>query len=64
MVRVQWGSMEKDSEEQDVIAWVKLLRDKGLTLAAIVGKQNADEVPARGKRWHLTSVTRILKRAG
>lgn len=54
--------LEVAQKEQEVITRVKALRAEGLTLQAITDRLNADDTPARGKRWHLTTVARLLKR--
>ena len=51
-----------EPREQRVIALVQDLRAEGLTIRAIAGRLNADNVPARGKRWHPTTVSRMLAR--
>ena len=68
--RVPFGSrlgadgthLEPDPEEQRTIALVRQLRADGRPLRAIVERLNTDGVPARGGRWHLTSVARLLRR--
>ena len=55
-------ALEENNEEQEVIARLKALRAEGLTLQAITDRLNTDGTPARGKRWHLTTVARLLKR--
>lgn len=50
--------------EQRALTVVRTLRSEGLTLQAIVDRLNRDGVPARGARWHATTVARLLKRAG
>lgn len=55
-------ALVEDPDEQAVIATIRRLRADGLTLQAITDHLN-QTTPARGKRWHLTTVTRILKRA-
>ena len=40
------------------------LRAEGLSCQAIADKLNADGYPAQGSRWHLTTVRRMLQRAG
>ena len=54
--------LEPDETEQQVVELVKQLRGDGLSLRAVVERLNADRVPARGRRWHKTSVIRILDR--
>jgi hypothetical protein len=39
------------------------LRQRGLTLRAIVEQLNRDKVPARGRRWYLPIVHSVLTRA-
>ena len=55
-------SLEEDPMEQKVIVRVQKLRDKGLSIRAIAEKLNMEKKPARGSRWHPTSVSRILSR--
>jgi DNA invertase Pin-like site-specific DNA recombinase len=48
-------------EEAAAIALIKALRDKGMSLRAIVRQLEADGVPSkRGARWHPTTVARLL----
>jgi DNA invertase Pin-like site-specific DNA recombinase len=49
--------------EQRVIALVTELRANGLSIRAITAHLNDSATPSRGKRWHPTSVARLLKRA-
>lgn len=49
--------------EQAVIRAILEARALGLSYRAIADSLNADSVPARGTRWHPTTVSRILKRA-
>jgi len=56
-------ALEEQPDEQVVISRVKALRVGGMTLQAITDQLNTDGTPSRGKRWHLTSVARLLKRA-
>ena len=55
-------SLAKNPKEQRVIRLVKALREQGVSLRRIVDRLNKDRVPARGGRWHLTSLHRLLKR--
>lgn len=55
-------TLEADPSEQAVIAAVRRLRAEGLSLRAIAERLNADAAPARGQRWHLTSVARLVRR--
>ena len=47
--------------EQGVIRLVSELRQSGLSLRAIVGHLNDSQIPARGERWHLTTIARLSK---
>lgn len=53
----------EEPAEQRVIALVCRLRADGLSIRAIAAVLNDDDVPARGGRWHRTSIDRILRRA-
>ncbi len=55
--------LDEDPAEQRVIALVLGLREDGMTFRAIAERLNADAVPARGKRWHPTTLSRMVKRA-
>lgn len=46
-----------------MIELVTDLRESGLSIRAIAAQLNDDDVPARGTRWHPTTVSRLLKRA-
>ena len=53
--------VEHDSEQR-VIELVQALRADGLSLRAITARLNDDAVPARGKKWHTTTVARMVAR--
>jgi len=53
--------LEENPAEQGVMRLVDELRQSGLSLRAIVAHLNAVQIPARGKRWHLTTVARLVK---
>jgi site-specific DNA recombinase len=55
--------LEEHPAEQRVVAIVEALRADGMSIRAIAAHLNADDVPARGKRWHPTTVARLLKQA-
>ena len=55
-------NLEDNPEEQKVISLVQKLRVEGLTMAGIADRLNLDQIPARGSKWHKTSIIRILKR--
>lgn len=54
-------SLEPEPAESGVLALIQQLRQSGLSLRAIVGHLNTAGIPARGKRWHLTTVARLVK---
>ncbi len=49
-------------DEQRMIERVRELHDAGMSLNAIAAALNAEGVPARGTRWHPTTVMRIVRR--
>jgi len=49
--------------EQTVIARIHALRATGASQKAIAETLNRDGVPARGTRWHATTVARIVGRS-
>lgn len=49
--------------EQVVMGRVQAMRESGDTIEGIAARLNAEGVPARGRRWHATTVRRILVRA-
>lgn len=51
-----------DEQEQDVLGKLQHWRQEGMTLQGIVSALNAQGMPARGQRWHLTTVARLLRR--
>lgn len=54
--------LEPDPAEQSALTLMRALRASGATLQAIVARLDAEGAACRGKRWHLTSVARLLKR--
>lgn len=48
--------------EQAAVDRVRTLRAEGLTIRAIADTLNAEGIAARGKRWHATTVARLLER--
>jgi len=54
--------LETEPREQRVISLVQDLRADGMTIRAIAARLNDDNVPARGKKWHPTTVARMLAR--
>lgn len=55
--------LEANKQEQETIGLIVRLRRQGLTIQAIVDQLTATGVPARGSRWHATTVSRLLRRA-
>ena len=54
--------LEADPAEQRVIELVAALRAEGLSIRAIADRLNAEGTPARGAKWHPTTVARLGKR--
>jgi site-specific DNA recombinase len=57
------GHLENDPAEQDVVGLVGQLKTEGLSVRAIASELNRREIPSRGKRWHHTTIQRLLKAA-
>jgi DNA invertase Pin-like site-specific DNA recombinase len=55
-------TLAADPREAEALGLIRALRSEGLTLRAIVDRLNAQGVPARGARWHLTTVATLCKR--
>ena len=55
--------LEADADEQATLALVRRLRSERWTYRGITEKLNAQGVAARGERWHVTTVVRLLSRA-
>lgn len=54
--------LEPLAPEQAILGRIKTLRGAGATLQAITDLLNKEHVPARGRKWHLTTVARIAAR--
>lgn len=52
-----------DPEEARALEIIRSLRDGGWSIRGIVAELEKLGVPARGSRWHATSVARLLSRA-
>lgn len=52
--------LEPEPTEQEVRDRIVALRKRGTPLRTIVTMLNESGAPARGKRWHLTTVVRVL----
>lgn len=55
-------ALEPDPAEGLAVARVHQLRAAGLSIRAIAAALNEEGVPARGTRWHPTTVSRLLRR--
>jgi DNA invertase Pin-like site-specific DNA recombinase len=56
-------ALEPHPEEQAVIRVMQTLRADGMSFKTIADELTTRGLPARGSRWHATSVRRILTRA-
>lgn len=56
------GMLVEDPDEQVVIGLIMSLRADGAALSKIISELNARGYPPRGKRWHTTTVDRIIRR--
>ncbi|MCP4679902.1 MAG: recombinase family protein [Deltaproteobacteria bacterium] len=54
--------IEENAGEQSVIELIVELRGRGLSIRKIADELNGRGVPARGKKWHRTSIANILGR--
>lgn len=54
-------ALEPFPAEQGVLQFIEQLRLSGLSLRAIVDHLNKAQIPARGKRWHITTIARLLR---
>lgn len=55
-------TLEPNPQEQRVVAKIAKLRADGLSIRRIADELNRRRTPARGSRWHRTTVERILRR--
>jgi DNA invertase Pin-like site-specific DNA recombinase len=55
--------LQEDQGEQMALFDIRRYRAEGFSLREIAAKLDATQVPARGARWHKTTVERILKKA-
>ncbi len=55
--------LEDNDLEQRILSGILSLREEGLSIRAIAGRLNLEAAPARGTKWHPTTVARILKAA-
>jgi len=54
--------LEQDPGEWPVVGQLHQLRGTGMSYRAIAERLNQEAVPARGSRWHPTTVSRVLAR--
>lgn len=59
--RFRGDSVIPNRAEQKTIAYIHELRAQGLTLRAITERLNDEDVPARGTRWHLKTIHRVIE---
>lgn len=52
--------IEPDVMEQKVIGWIKQGRACGWTMPQIIDWLNEHKIKPRGKRWHITTIRRII----
>src|SRR2546425_4641900 len=57
------GKPVRDAKEQALVERIKELRPRRLTIKNIAATLTRDGAPARGGRWHATTVARLLRRA-
>jgi len=57
------GKLVRDAKEQALVERIKELGPRRLTIKNIAATLNRDGAPARGGRWHATTVARLLRRA-
>ena len=55
--------IEDHDDEQELVDLIHQYRTEGLSIRAVADRLNAEGRKARGKKWHHTSVARVLKRA-
>jgi len=56
------GKLEQNADELRAVARVLELRKVGYSIRRIADELNAEGVPARGGRWHKTTIQRLLDR--
>ena len=54
--------LEADPGEAEALEIVRELRTSGASIRAIAAELDARGVPARGERWHPTTVARLIRR--
>lgn len=56
------ATLVEDDREQRALALIRGLRADGVSIRKIAAALDASGIPARGKRWHPTTVSRLLSR--
>jgi hypothetical protein len=62
-VREDGQQLVEHEAEQAALKRVLELRADGFSVRAIAATMNAEGIPARGQRWHATTVARLLERS-
>lgn len=55
-------TLVEDPREARAVEIIRELRAAGVSIRAIADRLNAENVPARGERWHATTVARFVTR--
>jgi hypothetical protein len=55
-------TLETEPSEAETLELVRELRTAGASIRAIATELNARGMPARGERWHPTTVARLIRR--
>ncbi len=55
--------LEEVAGEQLALDRIATLRAAEMTIGAIADQLNSECIPARGSRWHATTISRLLRRA-
>jgi DNA invertase Pin-like site-specific DNA recombinase len=61
--RFEGGRLVQASEESAILARVREMRVRGLSLARVAAILNAEGLLCRGGRWYVTALARALRRA-
>lgn len=54
--------LERDPQEQRALLRIRKLRSEGVSIRKVAARLNQEGVPARGHKWHPTTVARVLSR--
>jgi DNA invertase Pin-like site-specific DNA recombinase len=61
--RFEDGRVVEDPTERDMLARVREMKGRGVSLARVAGILNAEGALCRGGKWHVTTLARVLRRA-